>query len=244
MQPMTIKLRLCALILLSCWLAPCLATPQIAVYHLEGLHNQQQSGSYDTLILKVKDLGVDLNLQFSPILRAKHSFNNNEIDCISPADSSGDPYPFPTVQTSPINMAKAYIFRRKGDSIIGDPMQLAGLKVGIRTGMNFGNDFEKIKKLVHIELVRDIELNYKKLMAKRIDAFVAYTPDIWNLLGSHELPTLVYDKNHPLLIHPESIVCHDSPENRDFITQFDQALIALIKDGVVKEILGISYGLD
>ena len=237
------------------WITPVLITlipiastaeTQISVYHLQGLHTEQHNGAYDKIILTIKQRGVDLSLRFAPIVRAKHLFQNNQINCLCPADAADWFYPFPTVQTLPLNYAKAFIFTREEDPVISTPEQLKGLKIGVRTGMNFGDRFDGYKHTIKLDIeeVRDIELNYKKLLAGRIDAFMAYTPDIWNLLGQKDLSKLSYDKNNPFYVHPESIVCHDTPENRVFIKQFNHELSQLKQQGTLKELLGISYTLD
>ena len=215
--------------------------PIIGTYHLEGLHTSLQSGAYDKVFLKIKEQGVGFTFQFSPIIRAKHNFNNKAINCLSPSDASDSFFPFPTVQSTPINYAKAYIFSRKGEPVINKVEDLHGKKVGIRTGMNFNKELAEHDVEFEIEYVRDIALNYKKLMAKRIDAFIAYTPDIWNLIGSRELADLTYEHKLSLLTHPESVVCHDTPSNRAFIKQFDYELNKLIQQGKLEELLGISY---
>lgn len=226
---------------LICFYSPqLLSQPTVAVYHLEGLHTAQTDGAYDKVLKKIKAQGVDFSLHFSPIIRAKHNFKNKIDDCLCPSDASGSFFPFPTVQSTPINYAKAYIFTRKNEPAISNIQELEGKKIGVRKGMFVDESFAQEVQF-EIEQVRDLELNYKKLQAKRIDAFVAYTPDIWNLLGDRELANLNYDSKLSLFTHAESMVCHDTPANRAFIKQFDHELNTLIKQGQIEKILGISY---
>ena len=231
---------------LALYANPGFAQTQISVYHLQGLHTQNQDGAYDQLMQAMRKRGIANSLKFSPIVRAKHLFNTGKIDCLCPADAADWFYPFATVQSEPINYAKAFIFTRKQDPVISSISQLKGLAIGVRTGMNFNDGFEEIKNDINfdIEEVRDIELNYKKLMAGRIDAFVAYAPDIWNTLTEEQSNTLAFDRSKPFFVHPESVVCHDTPENQVFIKQFNHELNTLKAQGELKRILGKSYTLE
>ncbi|MCR8923537.1 transporter substrate-binding domain-containing protein [Dasania sp. GY-MA-18] len=221
-------------------------TPQIAVYQLTGLINQQQTGSYNKVLSRIQSLGVNFTLQYSPIVRAKHNFNHQLADCIAPSDEDGTIFNFPTIQSLPFNYAMAYIFTRHDDAIISDLQALKGKKVGVRTGMRFSAEFEQMRNSGYFEVepVRDLALNYRKLIAKRIDAFAAYTPDIWNLLNSKELAKLHYDASQSMQKHPERIVCHATLSNQAFIKQFNLALQQLKQQGELKQLLGLSYSLD
>ena len=216
----------------------------IQTYDLKGLHNTARTGHYDKVMHLIQQQGVPLSLRHGPILRARYLFETKQVDCISPSD---DPYyDFLTLKSKPLNLAKAYIFRRQGDEIITDPKGLKGVVVGITLGMGFSDEFDRVaaELALQLEPVRDIELNYKKLLAKRIDAFIAYTPDIWNIFSTQTIPQLAYDRNKPIAVLSDSIVCHQTPENQAFIHQFNLALDALNQQGVLKELLGISYNFD
>ena len=228
-----------ALLLASNWLQAEIA---VVAYDIEGLHHDDHSGSYDKILLKTQDLGVRFKLIHTPIIRAKHLFRTQQLNCISPSDGSEDPFPFPTVQSTPLNLAKAYIFRKQGDTVISDLTALKGLNVGVRKGLEFGGKLVPYE--LQLEPVWDTEQNYKKLLSGRIDAFIAYVPDIWGYFDSKELPQLAYDKTKPIVIYRESVVCHDTPENRAFIKQLNSALTQLDKQGFIKELLGFAYNLD
>ena len=218
------------------------AQTNIAVYNIKGLHNADHSGGYDRILLKAKQQGVDLKLVHTPIIRAKHLFNTRKIDCISPSDASADAFPFPSVQSSPLNIAKAYIFTRSNDNVISSLNGLKGKQVGIRKGLEFGGRLEN--QALNLEPVWDTEQNYKKLINKRIDAFIAYVPDIWGYFNSKELPGLTYDKSKPIVSYQESVACHDTPANHAFIKQLNFALQKLKEKGFIKQTLGIAYNLD
>ena len=220
--------------------------PQIAVYKLNGLINQQQTGSYNKLLKRIQALNVSFHLQYSPIIRAKHNFKLRLADCIAPSDEDGTIFNFPPIQSEPFNYAKGYVFTRHDDDTISDLQALKGKKVGVRTGMRFSAEFEQLRNsgYFEVEQVRDIALNYRKLIAKRIDAFAAYTPDIWVMLNNKELSQLHYDASHTMQKHSERVVCHASPSNQVFIDKFNLALQQLKQQGELKKLLGIAYTFD
>lgn len=214
----------------------------IAVYDIKGLHNADHTGGYDRILLEAAKQGVDLKLNHTPIIRAKHLFHTKQIDCISPSDPSEDAFPFPSIQSTPLNMAKAYIFTREEDGVISNLNELKGKPVGIRKGLEFGSKLEKYQ--LNLEPVWDTEQNYKKLMNERIDAFIAYIPDIWGYFDDQQIPYTVYDKNKPIVAYQESVACHDTPANNAFIKQLNYALQKLKESGFFKQALGNAYNLD
>ena len=232
-------------LLLFCLLSlanSCRAETSVVVYDIKGLHHADHSGSYDKILLKAKDLGVGVKLLHAPIIRAKHLFRSKQLNCISPTDGSTDPFPFATIQSLPLNLAKAYIFSKQGGPVYSDLKELKGLNIGVRKGLEFGGKLDQYP--LNIEPVWDTEQNYKKLLSGRIDAFIAYVPDLWGYFGSQHIPQLAYNKSKPILVYQESVACHDTPENRAFIKQLNTALQQLQQQGVIKDLLGFAYNLD
>lgn len=62
-----------------------------------------------------------------------------------------------------------------------------------------------------------MEQNIKKLQNKRLDAIIDYTPDMLTAFKDMGIQPLSYDKNNPVEIHNDSVICKKTPETEVFI---------------------------
>lgn len=85
--------------------------------------------------------------------------------------------------------------------------------------MLYGPEFEALK--LNVELVSRIEQNIEKLLSGRIDAFLAWAPDIDAVLTKKNIQ-LVRGKS--FVIHNDAFLCHDTPKTRQFIVEFNRGI--------------------
>ncbi len=212
----------------------------VATYEIPNILEPNRSGSYDKILLAVEHaLGEVIDYSVFPPGRARVLFDSKKTDCILPFDADFLESKDALVQSDSLNLAKAYIFTKSGQQPLNSIDQLAGLLVGVRHGMAFGKDFDK----ANLSLVRTalLEQNIQLLNRGRIHAFVAYEPDIWDAFNQLQIKPLNYDPLAPIVIHEDSILCHETPKARQFIQRFNLELRKLKDKGIVKEILGDSY---
>lgn len=239
-HPLTLKQLFFVLILI--YPAYSMAETSIALYKIDGIYETSGLGHYDKILAKIRDKGLVFETRYLPVLNARHAFKDGKTDCLSPVDQAVDNFAFPVVQTETINNAKAYVFWRKKDRATPKLEDIEGLVVGSQRGMNYGETFENLD--VTYRKAQRLDAVYKALTKRYVDVMVAYTPDIWQLYNSKKIPRISYDIEQPFLVNRDSIVCHKSASTERFVKEFNQHLRTLKDQGILQEILGISYTPD
>lgn len=112
---------------------------------------------------------------------------------------------------------------------------LKGKKVGIRSGMPYGNRIEGAG-LTLVE-ARTIEANVKKLDAGRIDAFIAYVPDAYATFEAMGIEHLPHSVDAPIAVHEDALLCRNDKGGEDIVAKFNSALSELEKSGELGRIL-------
>lgn len=208
------RLAIAAAFFLSFSAAHCAETKVVAT-KLDGVLERNHSGVYDQVFQEIK-LDYDV---YSPEV-ALDKFKGNEFDCIFPLDQDFYGDRTNTVQSVPINLAKIHIFTLKGQPIT-DLEKLKGLRVGMRSGLNYGPklSFPRFK----VEYANSIYINVWKLRSERIDAIIDFNPDMEDYLNKVAV-NLVYDKNAPVIVHRDALLCHDGPKEREFVQRFNKSV--------------------
>ena len=211
----------------------------IAAYHIDGLYDPLHSGLYDQILERMRKFNVQFNVKHLSIVKAARVFKTQGADCLSPVEQAANHFPFPIIESDTLNLAKAYVFWRRGDKPKPLLSDLSGLVVGSQEGMVYGDAFEGID--IFYQKSQYLQSAYKALLAGRIDVMVAYTPDVWLLYGDKTIPNIEYDISKPFWVHHDRIVCHKTAENQYFIEAFNKQLALLNSSGELKRILGLSY---
>jgi hypothetical protein len=199
-------------------------------------------GSYDKIIKEVLGKTELETKDLFPYARALIEFFKCQNCCIVPGTKDAefsDFYKFGVdfVQTAPINIAKAYIFVKPDQPPINHLADLRDKRVGARIGMPYGNDFETVG--LNTSMVLSIEQNIKMIERDRIEAFIAYTPDVYHAFSKYGVLPYPHDVYHPITIHPDSLVCRGVES--EFILNFNNALNQLKISGRLKEVLNDSF---
>ena len=206
---------------------------------IPGLFQIDKQGAYDQVIQLVTPKTDQLVLRTLPNSRATKAFLNCQSCCYSPSNLNPNFYSFgaDVSMTSPINTAKAYIFSRKGDVLYSNLSQLTNKTVGIERGMNYGKNVEDASFIPSI--TNSLLQNFKMLQVKRVDAMIAYEPDIYQAFKHLDAEQFHYNKNKAITIHQDALVCRGV--NSEFIKGFNQNLEDLRKTGQLKALLGELY---
>ena len=238
MKRLSCVLFLCALMMLS---TTCAGAADIVALQINGLHQHDGRGAYDRLLVGAKAKGVRFTSEVVTPSRAFLEFENGRSLCVSPANNNEDYYrfDFPVVATQPMSIARVYIFSPPGKKPFSSIVQLEGLRVGARTGMPYGQKVDDA--LLDLHLSSSLESNIRKLAAGRLDAIIAYDPDVFmafDKLGETPFP---YFPNLPVSIHPDQVLCRDTPEGRRIVETLDRAFDNMHREGEFARIL---EGLD
>jgi len=210
---------ICFLIVsLSIWLTnDGRASEQIYVIEIEGLHQKDGDGKYDSILQgAIVSENLDIEMIVLPPGRAFRKFKSCETCCISPANKNKEFYDYPgSIETLPMNEARVVIFSLPGGSVFSKIEQLVGLRVNGRLGMPYGKTIESSG--LPLGLARTIEGNIKMLQRGRIDAFIAYIPDAYDAFLNLGLDPFPHTPDNPIVVHQDALLCRG--KNADYLVK-------------------------
>ncbi len=214
---------------------------EVMIYGIEipGLHQSDGAGAYDQLITETVINSGLASLAVYPPAKAKNKFSECQNCCFSPANKNPEFYEFSEnfTQTDPMNTAKIYIFVNKGQPPISRLEGLQNKKVGIRFGMPYGKSFEEANLTTYT--VYKLEGQVRLIQNGRIDAFVAYVPDVYKMFRELNLEPFPHNVSRPIAVHPDRLVCKGV--KLEFINIFNEMLQKQKMSGRLKNILGKNY---
>ncbi|GHE84861.1 transporter substrate-binding domain-containing protein [Thalassotalea profundi] len=197
----------------------CYSSEQIKLmaYDIPAILQADKQGEYDLVIEQVRQLQQEKWFYtVAPPARVDKMFEQKVVDCILPFDKAFHPNKN-TINSVPLNIAKARIYSISGQ--FESLNALVGKKVGARTGMLYGPEFDSLN--LDVKLVGHIDQNIEKLLSQRIDAFVAWSPDIDAALNKKGL---TFIRSDAFIVHNEAFLCHDTPIARSFIETFNKGM--------------------
>lgn len=200
------------------------ANAQVLVIGIDipGLHQKNGGGDYDKIINQSLVKAGKATLKVMPPARAESEFKRCSNCCFSPANKNPEFYDFGDdyIQTKPMGIAKIYIWSKIGSKAIDSLDELRGKKVGTRHGMPYGRTFDNFG--LKTEPVKTIKSNILKLEKGRIEAFIAYVPDAYNVFDEMGIEPFPHAKNKPMAVHEDSLICKDVSDT--FIQEFNNSL--------------------
>ena len=198
---------------------------KVFAVEIEGLHQKDGKGEYDSVLADVgSKISTSIDIEVLPPARSFKEFESCTDCCISPANKNPDFYEYADgyIESVPMNTAKIYIWSAPGSDVISGLSDLKGKKVGIRSGMPYGNKFESAS--LDVQAAPTIEANIRKLKAGRIDAFIAYVPDAWMAFESEGIDPFPHDAANPISVHPDAVLCKQNEKTESFVAEFNKAL--------------------
>lgn len=190
----------------------------------------------EILDLLVQDLPFGVDVGYFPPARAGVLFDDGKYDCIFPASTQTMPQKDKLIESLPINFAKAHFFTLEPVAVnqIFDDVDL---QLGVRRGFSYGEVVRKFQPQQVVEVNTELQ-NLGMLRKQRVDAFIAYIPDILFHLSKEDISDIYYDADTPLHVHSENIVCHATEQSTALIEQINVRIQALRKNDQLKTILG------
>lgn len=213
---------------------------KIALYHITGMLEFGQQHPYNRALKALTDnLKTPTTMQIFHGLRAVRQFRSGRADCVFPASKTRHRNG-KTIASLPVAEAKAYFFaeQRHSSNQLLDKTQ-PKYKIAFQRGNSFGGT---ITQLAHHELMpinsgADVR---EMLKNGRFDIFLNYIPDALPVINSQGYSKLLYDESNPFYTQQDSMICHQSVQNQQFIQSLNQRLIALEETGEMASLLGIA----
>lgn len=239
-----INVLLSSLCLILSIVSPFLAA-ETTVYAFELINRMStvQDRQYNHLWQAMSNQGLEYELQIKSFTRYKRAFKRNINSCIFPANMgvvkkiAGKNLKQKLITADSVDYVGLVVLTANSDANITTRGDLAGRKVAISPILK-SKIFLKGIDLTSLKLADNNEVLLKMLYRNKVDAIIAFMPDI--LLAAKKLNYPLPHSSALWLIkkHPISIVCHDTVDNRAFVQQFNKHLQQLKSSGRLREIMG------
>lgn len=128
---------------------------------------------YEVTKSVLESLGHQLTIEFFPWRRCVEMVRHGEADALLDVGRNDDRERFLLFPAEPLSMSETVVFFSAENPFVFNEMEdLAGKTVGTQMGYSYSKEFEQADYF-RKEPVSDISLNIRKLLAGRIDLFVA-----------------------------------------------------------------------
>lgn len=139
-------------------------------YYIPGLIESRSSGQLMALLDEIEQITtLDFEVQLYPTKRVQLMFQQGQLPAYFPELETQRS--FPSCRTEAFMKKRIVIINRQADPIIDKISGLKGKRIGAVRGFSYGKNITHNSDLT-IEWVSGDEVNLKKLLAGRIDAFV------------------------------------------------------------------------
>ena len=201
------------------------------------------AGVYPNLIETVfKKMGQPVELKTYPWKRALELGDKGEVGIggIYKNEARLKIYDY----SAPIFDEKLNIYVKKGNRFaFKNVSDLKNKSIGVIRGWSYGDDFDKGKKeqLFKVEENSSDELNFKKLLADRLDCVIAIeqsADSVISKLGSHNQ---VEALDIPLAVNPTYLVFAKQQNKQGIIEQFNKTLMTMKQDGSYQTLIKVLF---
>jgi polar amino acid transport system substrate-binding protein len=190
-----------------------------------------------------RETHIDIHLSVLPPPRAVQSFETGSQSVLFPAMDVLFPAGAKIVRTrEAIDCKEDFIFTRKGSPLLRTLNDLKGKRVGITRGYPYAREVQN-NKLYMIEEGLSDEINIKKLMAGRIDAFILDEKTgiaAFEKMGLSD--QMQYPARQPVSHQEVYYAFQNTAEGRQLAGRFSDALAKLKREGEYQTITrGITF---
>ena len=143
-------------------------------FPISGLVIDENNGPLIELTIEIAKRGhLEIEIIIQPRKRILYEFLSKKIDAFFPALDIDFNSPVEVITSKgSLFLKKDFIFTRSGEPILATIQELEGKTVGLTLGYPYSIELTD-NPLIVFDIVADDTINVKKLMTKRIDAFVA-----------------------------------------------------------------------
>lgn len=229
-----------AVVLLALLAGPLAAQPvlRLALPEIPGLINVDGLGTYQRVMDEAaRRAGVRFTAEVLPRARALAALLNHAVDGVFTfTQTVRERLGADAVLASyPIGAYRGYAFVLASSPPITRLSQLSGKRVGGLIG--FEGTYGSVREAgASFELVNTDEQNLSKLKAGRLDAVLAFLPDLFS-----QLPELAFDPKMPFFEAYDRLTVLKTPANEAWLAAFSAELRRMHQQGVVRTLVGPAY---
>lgn len=215
------------------------------IYALELVNRLSIDGSlhYNHLWYEIEKNGVPKFEAVLPFKRQLLEFHHNPDSCLFPGAISVLKQGMisedtPLIEGVGIDYVGLTVLTTSSNKPISKIEELHGKRVGIWNGLKLDHLNQHFDKMT-LSLAKDEDQLIRLLNANRVDAILAFFPDILLTAERLKLKLPIYDKDFWILPKaPATLVCHDTKRNREIILRYNNAINHMRENKQLNKILG------
>lgn len=203
---------------------------------------------YNELLSTMEKMGLEFDLSFKSLKRILREINQE--GCIFPSSvaalkhlTPAEYKDIPLIESDVVDYVSLRVFTKPSSKTIANLKELDHKKIALWLGYDpkiYLNDID-----VKVEFTPDEVTRIKMLYNDRVDAAIGFMPD--GILAAEQLnlPPPHFHKDLALFENVgTSAVCHNTPKNVLFLSEFNSILKKLRESGDLRRILGPHANLE
>lgn len=219
--------------------------PTLTIYAIELVYRLSGNGAsqYNALLNAFNSGGMEFETVVRPLSRSQLNFERDNKSCIFPATINALLANNKTfseanlLSSTPIDRVSVRILTQPDTPPVTKLDELTGKTIAVINGLNPNLLFQGLD--VTVEYSANEETRVKMLNAKRIDAALGFVPDIMLAAEALNMPLPKYDPNLSFVSgEGVAVICHDSKDARSFISNANEIIDKLKRNGELRQILG------
>ncbi|NVK19522.1 MAG: transporter substrate-binding domain-containing protein [Methylocystaceae bacterium] len=197
----------------------------MAAFKIANVLEPDGTGTYDKLLAEVtQKTGITFNIQVLPIARARESYAQGRFDCLIPLDTVFEARHQDHLTSVPFYEANLYAITRKSDKLVQSIQELQSMTVAGELGVPYTPE---IDALIKTNKNPTLAGAVRMLRASRVDAIVAYTPDIQEMIEHDHITDIHFDPNSPIATYHDALTCRPTDTNLELLNKINHALLEI-----------------
>jgi polar amino acid transport system substrate-binding protein len=197
-------------------------------------NGKAQGIAVDIVTQVMTSLGHTVDVKVFPWARGLEMTNAGEVDAIFTAYKTPEREAFLDYSKQVLIPQSVYFYAAKGSPVAfdGDLSKLTSKKIGVTSTISYGKKFDDYKDKLTTERVADLEQNFQKLAAGRIDLVVSNVYTAETTLQKMQLGDKIVRLPVPVQESIPSYIAFSKKRNLSALRdEFDKTLAAMIKSG-------------
>ncbi len=206
----------------------------------EQIQTLDDKGLYpDILLSLLEGMENDFDFRVLPLRRLIREMQANQIDCAWAMDGKLLNKLLKTeqnfIESNSVFDSHHIVIMRKDDEGLKSISDLKGKKVALLNGTHMEQQLREMGAIIY--LVPDQDTKIRLFNTGRVDAILAWTPDILITMKNYDVDTSVLSVAYKIAATPVKLVCRPSATTKAFIEKVDIAIKSFKADDRLMTIL-------